>query len=89
MNTKIDVRDVLPAVRVPTLILHRTGDRDARIDEGRFIAERIPGARFIELAGDDHIPWVGDIDSIVDPIQEFLTGGRPTSPALRCTSPLV
>jgi class 3 adenylate cyclase/pimeloyl-ACP methyl ester carboxylesterase len=77
MNTKIDVRDVLPAVRVPTLILHRTGDRDAHVEEGRFIAGRIPGARFIELPGADHIPWVGDIDSIVDPIQEFLTGGRP------------
>jgi pimeloyl-ACP methyl ester carboxylesterase len=76
MNTQIDVRDILPAIRVPTLILHRTGDRDAKIEEGRYIAARIPGAKLVELPGVDHLPWVGDQDSVLDEIQEFLTGIR-------------
>jgi pimeloyl-ACP methyl ester carboxylesterase len=74
MNTQIDVRAVLPAIRVPTLIIHRTGDRDAQVEEGRWIATQIPGARFAELPGDDHIPWVGDADGLLDIAQEFLTG---------------
>jgi pimeloyl-ACP methyl ester carboxylesterase len=80
MNTQIDVRAVLPAIRVPTLILHRTGDRDAHIEEGRWIAKQIPGARFVELAGDDHIPWVGDADGLLDIVEEFLTGA-PAAPS--------
>jgi pimeloyl-ACP methyl ester carboxylesterase len=76
MNTHIDVRDVLPAIRVPTLILHRTGDRDANIEEGRWIASRISGARFVELPGHDHLPWVGDQDAVLDEVEEFLTGVR-------------
>jgi len=78
MNTAIDIRDILPSVRVPTLVLHRTGDRDANVAEGEFIARMIPGARFRELPGDDHIPWIGDVDGLVDAIQEFLTGHRST-----------
>ena len=76
MNSKVDVREVLPAIRCPTLVLHRTGDLDSRLDEGRYMADRIPGARFIELAGDAHVPWA-DADQILDPIEEFLTGTRP------------
>jgi class 3 adenylate cyclase len=76
MNSEIDVREVLPAVRVPTLILHRRGDLDSSPEEGRYVAERIPGARFVELEGDDHVPWI-DSDQIVDEVEEFLTGGRP------------
>ena len=76
MNREIDVRTVLPAVRIPTLILHRTGDRNIRIQHGRYMAERIPGARLVELPGDDHVPWVGDGDAIVDEVEEFLTGVR-------------
>jgi class 3 adenylate cyclase len=76
MNTLIDVRDVLPAIRVPTLILHRTGDRDANVEEGRWIASRISGARFVELPGHDHLPWVGDQDAVLDEAEEFLTGVR-------------
>jgi pimeloyl-ACP methyl ester carboxylesterase len=76
MNTQIDVRGVLPAVRVPTLVLHRTGDLDANVEEGRWIAGRIPGARFVELSGSDHVPWVGDTDALVDEVEEFLTGIR-------------
>jgi pimeloyl-ACP methyl ester carboxylesterase len=77
MNTEIDVRNVLPAIRVPTLILHRTGDLDANIEEGRYIAARIPNAKFLELPGPDHLPWAGDQGEVVDEIEEFLTGIRP------------
>jgi pimeloyl-ACP methyl ester carboxylesterase len=75
MNSQVDVRHVLPSISVPTLVLHRTGDLDTNVEEGRSIAERIPGARFVELAGVDHIPWI-DPDQIVDEIEEFLTGVR-------------
>ena len=77
MNTEIDVRGILSAIRVPTLIMHRTGDRDANLEEGRYIAARIPGAKFLELPGSDHLPWVGDQAEVVDEIEEFLTGIRP------------
>jgi class 3 adenylate cyclase len=76
MNSKADVREVLPAVQCPTLVLHRSGDRDSQPDEGRYIASRIAGARFVELRGDDHMPAVRP-DEIVDQIEEFLTGTRP------------
>jgi len=71
MNAEIDVRHVLPAVRVPTLVLHRVGDEDVLADEGRYLAERIPGARFLELEGIDHSWWV-DSHQIVDAAQPFL-----------------
>lgn len=77
MNTEIDVRAVLPVIRVPTLVLHRTDDLDALVDEGRWIASRIPGASFIELPGGDHVFWVGDTDAVLSEIQSFLTGVRP------------
>jgi pimeloyl-ACP methyl ester carboxylesterase len=76
MNSQIDVRDILPTVNVPTLVLHRTGDNDSRVEEGRYLAEHIRGARFVELAGNDHVPWI-DADPVVDEIEEFLTGVRP------------
>jgi pimeloyl-ACP methyl ester carboxylesterase len=76
MNSKADVRDVLPLVQVPALVLHRTGDRDSSVDEGRYIAQRIPGATFVELAGEDHVPHV-DSDQILDQVEEFLTGTKP------------
>jgi class 3 adenylate cyclase len=75
MNSQIDVRDVLGSVRVPALVLHRHGDRDSRVEEGRYIAERIPEAKFIELPGVDHVPWI-DADQILDEVEEFLTGVR-------------
>jgi class 3 adenylate cyclase/pimeloyl-ACP methyl ester carboxylesterase len=80
MNTEIDVRHVLPAIAVPTLVLHRTGDLDAHVEEGRFLAQWIPGAKFVELPGSDHLPFVGDVDSVVDEIEEFLTGARGAEP---------
>jgi pimeloyl-ACP methyl ester carboxylesterase len=76
MNTEIDVRHVLPSVRVPTLVIHRTDDRCLRVEEGRYVAERIAGAKFVEMSGEDHLPFVGDQDSILDEIEEFLTGDR-------------
>ena len=76
MNAKADVRDLLPSVQCPTLVFHRTGDLDSHVDEGRYIAGRIPGARFVELPGDDHVPWV-DMDPMLDEVEEFLTGSRP------------
>jgi class 3 adenylate cyclase len=77
MNTEIDVRDVLPTIRVPTLLIHRTGDLLVPVDDSRTMAERIPGARLVELPGEDHLPFVGDADAILDEVQEFLTGTRP------------
>ena len=75
MNMEIDVRHVLPSVRVPTLILHRTGDRLTFVEQGRYLAEHIPGARLAELPGDDHMPFL-DSDQILDEVEEFLTGTR-------------
>lgn len=77
MNSAVDVRHVLPAIHVPTLVMNRTDDRSVHVDEGRWMARQIPGARFVELAGEDHMPWVGDQDAILDEVQEFLTGDRP------------
>jgi len=76
MNIEIDVRHILSAVRVPTLLLHRVGDRVLTVDYSRYLAARIPGARLVELPGDDHVPWVGDHESIAGEVQEFLTGVR-------------
>jgi pimeloyl-ACP methyl ester carboxylesterase len=58
MNREIDVRPILPVVRVPTLVLHRAGDRAVNVGEGRYLAEHIPGAKFTELPGEDHLWWV-------------------------------
>lgn len=83
MNAQIDITDVLPTIHVPTIVIHRTGDRDINVEEGRWLADRVPGAVFKELPGDDHFPWVGDQDAILDEVQEFLTGVRPVSDAAR------
>jgi class 3 adenylate cyclase len=73
---EIDVRAVLPAIRVPTLILHRRGDRLVDVGNGRYLAAHIPGARYLELPGDDHIYFAGDADALLDEIEEFVTGSR-------------
>jgi len=75
MNSEADIRNILPTICVPALVVHRTGDRCLRVDEGRYLAERIPGARFVELPGIDHLPFVGDQDAILDEVQEFLAQG--------------
>ncbi|PYS92589.1 MAG: adenylate/guanylate cyclase domain-containing protein [Acidobacteria bacterium] len=76
MNTLIDVRHVLPAIRVPTLVLHRTGDLDSNIEEGRYIAAHIPEARFVELPGNDHLLFVGDQDAVLHEVAGFIQGIR-------------
>ena len=76
MNAEIDVRHILPSIRVPTLILHRTGDRLVHVGGSRYMAARIEQARFVEFPGGDHTPWVGDADALLDEIEEFLTGVR-------------
>lgn len=76
MNAEIDVRHVLPSIHVPTLVIHRTEDQCLKVEEGRYVAERIPGARYIELEGQDHLPFVGDQDAILNEVEEFLTGVR-------------
>jgi class 3 adenylate cyclase/predicted alpha/beta hydrolase len=86
MNTMIDIRPVLPSVNVPTLLLYREGDRDVRLEEGRYIASRIRGARLVELPGDDHFMWVGDFEQMLDEIEEFLTGARGGAPHERVLS---
>lgn len=77
-SREIDVRGVLPTIRVPTLVLHRSGDRVVHVENGRYLAEHIPGARYVEFEGNDHVPWVGDVHAVLDEIEEFLTGVRET-----------
>lgn len=74
MNAEIDVRNVLPSIRVPTLVLHRSGDMCLKVEEGRFVASQIPGSKYVELGGIDHLPFVGNQDEILDKIEEFVTG---------------
>jgi len=74
MNAEIDIREILPHIRVPTLVLHRRHDQCLKVEEGRYVASRIPGARFVELPGEDHLPFVGDQDAIIDEIERFVTG---------------
>jgi class 3 adenylate cyclase len=73
MNIDIDTRALLPSIHVPTLILHREGDRNVDVRNARYAAEHIAGARYVELPGDDHLPWIGDSDAIVGEIERFLT----------------
>ena len=76
MNAEIDVRNVLPSIRVPTLVIHRSGDLCLKVEEGRFVASKIPASKYVELGGIDHLPFVGNQDEILDEIEEFLTGMR-------------
>jgi pimeloyl-ACP methyl ester carboxylesterase len=71
-----DVRPVLPTIQVPTLVMHRTGDRATPVGGGRYIGEQIPGAKYVEFEGIDHFPWVGGSQAILDEVEEFLTGVR-------------
>ena len=77
MNSQIDISNIVPTIRVPTLVIHRTEDVTINVEGGRYLAKHIPGARYIELPGKDHPPWIGDnADEIADAIEEFLTGSR-------------
>lgn len=75
--TEVDVRRVLPSIHVPTLVVHRTGDKVVPVESSRFLASHIPSARYVELPGDDHFWFAGDTDGMVDEVEEFLTGMRP------------
>ncbi len=79
MNAQIDVRNVLPLVHVPTLVIHRSGDLCLKVEEGRYVADLVPGSKYVEFPGIDHLPFVGDQESILDEIEEFLTGMRGES----------
>jgi pimeloyl-ACP methyl ester carboxylesterase/DNA-binding winged helix-turn-helix (wHTH) protein/class 3 adenylate cyclase len=73
MNAEIDVRDVLPSIHVPTLVIHRSGDLCLKVEEGRFVASQIPGSKYVELDGIDHLPFVGEQNEILDEIERFVT----------------
>ena len=74
MNAEIDVRPILPSIRVPTLVIHRKGDICLKIEEGRYVASQIPNCEYFELDGIDHLPFVGDQDEIIDKIERFANG---------------
>jgi pimeloyl-ACP methyl ester carboxylesterase/DNA-binding CsgD family transcriptional regulator len=77
MNMDIDVRPLLPAVHVPTLIVHRADDQSVTVGNGRHLAQHIPEARYVELPGNDHLPFVGDQEAILREIEVFVTGALP------------
>ncbi len=77
MNTQVDIIDILSSIKVPTLIMQRTNDIDVKIEEGRFIAERIEGAKFVEFSGNDHLFWAGNTQEILDEMKDFLSTMKP------------
>ncbi|OBI93161.1 adenylate/guanylate cyclase domain-containing protein [Mycobacterium sp. 1245805.9] len=84
-----DVRDTLPRITAPTLILHRAGSEFTPVDHGRYLAENIAGSRFVELPGDDTLYWVGNTAPMLDEIEEFITGMRGGSEAERLLTTIV
>lgn len=74
MIQRIDIRPILPSIQAPTLILHRAEDQVVPVEQARYLATHIPGARYVELRGSDHTPTEGDADAVLDQVQEFLTG---------------
>jgi pimeloyl-ACP methyl ester carboxylesterase len=82
LNLQIDVRDVLPSVRVPTLVLHRTGESFIPVTMGRYLAQHIPDAKMVELPGSDHLLIAGDTEALIGEIEEFITGAR-SAPEVR------
>lgn len=89
MNIEIDIRGILPSIRVPTLILHREGDRLINVENSRYMAARISGAKYCELKGVDHLPWFGDAEAVLAQIEEFLTGVRPGASTDRILSTIL
>lgn len=79
MNTQLDIINILGSIKVPTLIMQRTHDIDVKIEEGRFIADRIKGAKFVELEGNDHLFWVGDTSSVLEEMKAFITNVKPVA----------
>lgn len=78
MLEELDVRNVLSSIRVPTLVIHRRDNRLVDVAHGRYLASHIAGSRYAEVDGDDYLPFVGDAEAILEEIEGFLTGGRPT-----------
>jgi pimeloyl-ACP methyl ester carboxylesterase/DNA-binding CsgD family transcriptional regulator len=76
MNMRLDIRDVLSTIRVPTLILHRAGDTWIDVGHARYLAQHVPNAKYVELPGSEHRPWLGDVDAIADEVEVFLTGQK-------------
>jgi class 3 adenylate cyclase len=85
----VDITDVLPAIHVPTLVLQRTDDGIVPARSGRYVANVIEGARYVEFPGVDHLPFVGDADALLDEVQEFVTGARPVREADRVLATLL
>jgi pimeloyl-ACP methyl ester carboxylesterase len=81
MNLEVDVRHILPTIRVPTLVVNRVGDRDVSVKEARYLEAHIPGAILAEVPGVDHAPWVGDQDSLISAIERFLAARPDRVPA--------
>lgn len=79
MYAGIDLRDILGTIHVPTLVLHRRSDHLIRVEVARYLAGQIPGARLVELDGEDHLYFTGDIDAVLAEVEEFLTGHRPAA----------
>ncbi|MEQ9438019.1 MAG: alpha/beta fold hydrolase [Cyclobacteriaceae bacterium] len=77
MNTQVDIIDILGSIKVPTLMMQRTDDIDVKIEEGRFIAERIQGAKLVEMEGRDHLFWVGNTEEILKEMKAFITYLKP------------
>jgi pimeloyl-ACP methyl ester carboxylesterase/class 3 adenylate cyclase len=73
MNMEIDIRPVLPTIRVPTLVVQRTGERFVQREVGAYVASRIPGAEYVELPGVDFLPWFGDTEAVLEVVESFLT----------------
>lgn len=89
MNAEIDIRGILPSIRVPTLVLHRTHDRCLNVEEGRYVAKRIPRARFVELPGEDHLPFVGDQEQILREVERFIIEAPMLAPFDRMLATIV
>ena len=89
MNAEIDIRNILPLIRVPTLVLHRKDDRCLKVEEGRYVASRIPGARFVELPGQDHLPFVGDQEGLLNEIERFIIEAPMLAPFDRVLATVV
>jgi class 3 adenylate cyclase len=77
MLADFDIRGVVGAIHTPTLVLHRAGDRLITVENGRWLGASIPGAEYVELAGDDHLWWLGDQDALLDEVERFLVGAAP------------
>jgi pimeloyl-ACP methyl ester carboxylesterase len=86
---EMDVRSILPAIDVPTLVMHRAGDRMVSAAQGRYLAEAIARARYVELAGDDHLPFAGELDPILEEVEEFLLGSRGAAESERALATIL